>query len=448
MTYLNFPTPLWLLVVLALALVYVVTKTRVFGTLAFFLATCYSTIIVGVGPTTLVPVTFGALAVALLLHLRHAGAITFQKKGRSIIGLYLALMAWVLARGWIGLQSSSGDVQALLFLLFFVNIIPVLLADLLTWDDRAVRDFAKGFVTAVVLQMLIVWTRALGAGLTWTSWMTDFWLTRWASQESSPFATLTGIANYHWYSWNLGLAAMAALFILRGRQSRKKPLYLVGLVVFMIACIQQVALVGSRQSILSLIFAVLVISWTRIKKALLNVTAFAIVAFLALMALRMLADLEPLPAALMHGADTVSEAFDPAMSRGREWQKGIEAFGQSPIIGVGFGSDEGFSLGHNIVINTLANLGLVGLLAFGLLVVLYISGPLRSVLRQRDATLDINRGLIGMQLFLVGTSLASGSLVGSSALFWIGAIIVRRSRPPAPRKRPAPIRARTLPVPA
>src|SRR6185295_15640410 len=109
-------------------------------------------------------------------------------------------------------------------------------------------------------------------------------------------------------------------------------------------------IVGSRQSIIALIIAVLVTSWTRIRKALLNVGAFLIVSFLVLAALRVLVDLEPLPAPLMHGAETLAEAFDPALSRGREWQKGVDAFLRSPLTGAGFASEEGFSLGHNIVI--------------------------------------------------------------------------------------------------
>jgi O-antigen ligase len=203
-----------------------------------------------------------------------------------------------------------------------------------------------------------------------------------------------------------------------------------------------VALVGSRQSVISLIFAVMFTSWTRIRKALINVGAFLLIACLGLSALRALADLEPLPPALMHGADTIADAFDPAVSRGSEWQKGIQAFIQSPAIGVGFGSDEGFSLGHNLIINTLANLGLIGFALFALLTTLYVVGPLKAALRQKESGLDINRGLIGMQLFLLGTSFASGYLISSTGILWLGAIIVRRAKPAcstkaAPARYPA-----------
>ena len=437
MAYSTFPTPLWLLAVIPVMLVSVVFYTRVFGTLAFFLASSYSTLIIRIGPTTLVPVTFAALLVAMLLHMRRVGGFKLHATGRSILGTYVAMIAWVLLRGWIGVQESAGDLQALLYLAIFVNLVPFVLASVLTWDDLAVQDFARGFVAAVVLQMTIVWSRAMGAGLGWSAWLTDFWLTQWSGREASPFVTMTGVTNYHWYSWNLGLAALAVLFVLRTRESRHRRFYLIGATIFMIACIQQVAVVGSRQSITSLIIAVVVTSWTRIRKALLNVTAFVLVACLALAALRALADLEPLPTALMHGADSVAEAFDPALSRGVEWQKGLEAFIQSPLIGVGFGSDEGFSLGHNIVINTLANLGIIGFAMLSLLIALYVIGPLKAVLRQSGSGLDINRGLLGMQLFLVGTSLASGSVIASSGIFWVGAIIVRRASPSYGRKAAA-----------
>jgi O-antigen ligase len=237
------------------------------------------------------------------------------------------------------------------------------------------------------------------------------------------------------------------LFVLRTRDTRHRRAYLVGAAVFMVACIQQVALVGSRQSIISLIFAVLFTSWTRIRKAMLNVSAFVIAAFLVLLAIRTLADLEPLPAALMHGADTIAEAFDPALSRGFEWQRGLQAFAQAPLIGVGFSSEEGFSLGHNIVINTLANLGLIGFGLFTVLVGLYLAGPLKAVLRQRGSGLDINRGLVGMQLFLLGTSLASGSIIASSGILWIGAIIARRAGLTY-RRKTAPVRYQTQPITA
>jgi O-antigen ligase len=428
-------------------LVFVVVKTRVYGALAFFLGCSYNTLVVPIGPTTLVPVAFAALAVAMLLHLRRADALGFHPAGKSMVATYLALMAWVLVRGWIGLQNSKADLQALFFLLCFVNVLPVVLADALSWSDGAVEDFAQGFVAAVLLQMIIVWDRAVTAGISWTSWITDFWLTRWSSQEISPFIALTGITNYHWYSWNLGMAALAVLFVLRGSATRYRRLQLAAAGVFMIACIQQIAVVGSRQSILSLIFAVLITSWAKVRKALLNVTAFMVVALLVLMALRTLADLEPLPIALMHGADSVNDAFNPAISRGLEWQQGVQAFLQSPFIGVGFGSEEGFSLGHNLVINTLANLGLIGMAAFSILVGLYVTGPLRTALRQRGPGLGINRGLVALQLFLIGTSFASGSVVASSGLFWLGAIIVRRA-PKAERKRTVPVRGRPAPLPA
>jgi O-antigen ligase len=439
MAYSTFPTPIWMLVAIAIALVSVVIYTRVFGALAFFLATSYSTLIIRIGPTTLVPVAFVGLLVASLLHMKKVGALKLHPTGRPIIGTYIALMSWILLRGWIGLQDSAAELQALFYLIVFVNLVPFLLADALTWDDDAVQNFAKGFVAAVVLQMTIVWSRAMDAGLGWTAWLTDFWLTKWSGAELSPFVTLTGVTNYHWYSWNLGLAALAVLFVLRTRESKYRRFYLIGAGIFLVACMQQVAIVGSRQSIISLIMAVVVTSWTRIRKALLSVTVFVVVAFLALAALRALADLEPLPSALMHGADTVSEAFDPTLSRGAEWQKGLEAFIQSPLIGVGFNSDEGFSLGHNIVFNTLANLGIVGFAAFALLTGLYVTGPLKAVLRQKGPALDINRGLVGMQLYLVGTSLASGSLIASSGILWLGAIIVRRAAS-VPRRKAAPAR--------
>jgi O-antigen ligase len=447
MAYSSFPTPFWLLAAIAVLLPCVVLYTRVFGTLAFFIASSYSTLIIRVGPTTLVPVAFAALLIAVGLHMKQSGAFKFHATGRPILGTYVALMAWILLRGWIGVQSSAADLQALIYLVVFVNLVPFVLADALTWDNRAVQDFAKGFVGAVFLQMTVVWSRAMDAGLGWSVWLNDFWLTKWSGSEASPFVTLTGVTNYHWYSWNLGLAALAVLFVLRTRDSRHTRFYLISAGIFLVACIQQVALVGSRQSIISLIVAVLFTSWTRIRKALLNVGVFVVVALLALAALRALADLEPLPTALMHGADSVTEAFDPALSRGFEWKRGLEAFIESPLIGVGFGSEEGFSLGHNIIINTLANLGIVGFATFALLIALYVTGPLKAVLRQTGPALDINRGLVGMQVFLVGTSLASGSLIASSGILWIGAIIVRRGAPTYGRKAtPARFQARVLPA--
>jgi hypothetical protein len=447
MTYLSFPTPLWMLAGIAALLAFVVLQTRVYGALAFFLASAYTTLIIKIGPTTLVPVAFGALVIAIVAHLRNPGAFRFRSTGKSILGTYLALMLWVLLRGWLGLQDSAADLQALLFLLTFVNLVPVLLADSLTWDDNAVQDFVKGFVAAVVLQMVVVLSRAIVSGLAWQSWLTDFWLTRWSSEEASPFVIVTGITNYHWYSWNLGLAVMAAVFVLRTPRSRFRPLYLAATAIFVVACVQQIALVGSRQSITALIVAALVTSWTRIRKALLNVGAFALASFLVLFALRALADLEPLPVALMHGADSVTEAFDPAMSRGTEWQRGLEAFLRAPLLGTGFASEEGFSLGHNIVINTVANLGIIGLTLLVMLVALYVTGPLTSVYNRKGARQNIDRGLVGMQLFLLGTSLASGSVVASSGIFWIGAIVIRRVVLPAAIERRVPVRERT-PVPA
>jgi O-antigen ligase len=177
------------------------------------------------------------------------------------------------------------------------------------------------------------------------------------------------------------------------------------------------------------------------------VTAYVIVALLCVVTLRVLADLEPLPIALMRGADTVSEAFDPAVSRGFEWQSGFQEFARAPVIGVGFTSADGFSLGHNLVINTLANLGVIGMAVLALLIFLYVAGPLRTALRQRGPGVDINRGLASLQLFLAGTSLASGSVIASSGLFWIGAIIVRRARPEL-RRRPLAVQRRTAPLPA
>jgi len=446
MTYLSFPTPAWLLLSIVVALVLVVFYTRVYGALGFFLAASYNSLIVWVGPTTLVPVAFGALLVGILLHLKQRRAFTFHRTGRPILGTYIALIAWILLRGWIGVQASKADVQALLYLVVLVNLLPFVLTDALTWDDRAVRDFVKGFVSAVILQMVVVWSRAMAAGLGWSAVFSDFWLTQWSDGEASPFVSLTGVTNYHWYSWNLGLAALAVLFVLRNREPRYRRFYLVGAAVFLVACFQQVALVGSRQSIIALIFAVMYTWWTRIRKALINVGAFLLVACLVLSALRVLADLEPLPPALMHGADTIADAFDPAVSRGFEWQRGLEAFLQSPAIGVGFGSDEGFSLGHNIVINTLANLGLIGFALFALLTTLYVVGPLKAALRQKDSGLDINRGLIGMQLFLLGTSFASGSLIASSGILWLGAIIMRRTVP-ADGKKTAPAHYEPQPLP-
>jgi O-antigen ligase len=321
-----------------------------------------------------------------------------------------------------------------------------MIASTLFWSDRAVQDFAKGFVVAVVLTMAIVWGRAITSGLGWSAFFSDFWLTQWSGSEATPFVIVTGVTNYHWFSWNLGVAALAALFVLRPRESWYSRLYLIGACVFLIACIQLIGLVGSRQSIISLVVAVLYTSWIRVRKALINIGAFLLVAVIALVALRALADLEPLPVALMHGADTISDAFDPAISRGSEWQQGLEAFAASPWIGVGFNSEESFSLGHNIAINTLANLGLVGFVLFTLLLGLYTAGPLRAVLRQTGSRLDINRGLLGMQLFLVGTSLASGSLIASSGILWLGAIIIRRVTP-AYKGNAAPARYRAQPAP-
>jgi len=351
---------------------------------------------------------------------------------RHLSACYLALMGWVLVRGLIGLRDSPAERQALLFLVIVINIIPVLLADALSWDDQAVGLFAQGFVLAVVVQMVIVWNRALGAGLSWTTWTTDFWLTKWANDEMSPFNALTGIMNYHWYSWNLGIAVLTVLFVLRRRDSRYRLLELSAAVVFTIACVQQVAIVGSRQSIIALILAVFATAWTRVRKALLNIGVFVILSVAILAGLRVLADLEPLPPALMHGAATVGEAFDPVLGRGQVWKAGFDVIRDAPLVGTGLASEDGFSLGHNIILNTLANFGLIGLTVFVLLVAMYVHGPLRSALRQGGAGIDMNRGLVGAQLFLLFTAMASGSVIASSGLFWLGAILVRRA-PSAPR---------------
>jgi hypothetical protein len=443
--YATFPTPIWQLALIACALVFIVIHTRVYGALAFFLAASYSTLIVRIGPTTLVPVAFGALLVAMLLHLRQPDAFRLPASGTPIVATYVALMAWILVRGTLGLDESQA-IGNLFYLVIFINVVPFLIASTVSWGDQAVQDFAKGFVVGVVLMMAIVWGRAISAGLGWSALVSDFWLTQWSGSEATPFVIVTGVTNYHWFSWNLGVAALAVLFALRTRDSRYSRLYLIGACVFLIACIQLIGLVGSRQSLISLVVAVLYTSWIRVRKALINVGAFLLVAAIALLALRALADAEPLPVALMHGADTVSDAFDPAISRGSEWQKGLEAFAGSPWIGVGFSSEEGFSLGHNIAINTLANLGLVGFVLFALLVGLYIARPLRAVLRQTGSGLDINRGLLGMQLFLVGTSLASGSLISSSGILWLGAIIIRRVKF-AHKRNAAPARYPAQPAP-
>jgi len=437
--YATFPTPIWQLGLIAFALVFIVIHTRVYGALAFFLAASYSSLIIRIGPTTLVPVGFGALLIAILLHLKHPDAYRIRTSDRPIVATYVALMAWILLRGSLGLLESRDAVQTLLYATVVVNVVPFLLAAALSWDDQAVRHFSVGLVAGVVLQMTVVWSRALDSGLGWNVWLGDFWLTNWSSVETSPFVTLTGVTNYHWYSWNLGLAAMAALFVLRSRDSRYRRFHFVIAGLFLIACIQQIGLVGSRQSIVSLVVAVVYTSWTRVRKALINVGAFLLVAALALAALRALANVEPLPVALMHGADTISDAFDPAMSRGSEWKRGMEAFVGSPLIGVGFNSEEGFSLGHNILINTMANLGLIGLTLFALLVMFYLTGPLKAVLREEGSGLDINRGILGMQLFLLGTSLASGSLIASSGVLWLGVIITRRATPTYIR-RTVPVR--------
>jgi O-antigen ligase len=357
--------------------------------------------------------------------------------GKPIVAAYLALMSWVLLRGSLGLLDSPVDLRSLLYLVVSVNLLPVLFADALPWDDRAVQDFAKGFVAATAVLMVVVWQRALGAGLRWDSWMTDFWLTQWSTERSSTLVVLTGITNYHWYSWNMGLAVLCVLFVFGKSETRYSWLRLVVTGLFLVACIQQIGLAGSRQSVMSLVFAVVVASWTRVRKTLLHVTAFVIVALLAFATLRVLSDLEPLPVTLMRGADTVAEAFDPAVSRGFEWQEGLQEFVRSPVIGVGFASAEGFSLGHNLVINTLANLGVIGMAALTLLVFLYVGGPLRTALRQRGPEVEINRGLASLQLFLAGTSLASGSVIASSGLFWIGAILIRRALPVGRRKQGA-----------
>src|SRR5262249_10337532 len=151
-------------------------------------------------------------------------------------------------------------------LVLSVNLVPVLFADALPWDDQAVQDFAKGFVASTALLMVVVWQRALGAGVGWDRWFTDFWLNQWSSSErATPFVLLTGITNYHWYSWNIGLAALCVLFILRKGETRYTRLRLAWIGVFLIACVQQIALAGSRQSVTSLIVAVVVASWAHVR---------------------------------------------------------------------------------------------------------------------------------------------------------------------------------------
>jgi len=444
---LDFPTPPWLLLSIAVLLVWVVVWTRVYGALAFFLASAYGTLIVKMGPATLVTASFAALLIASLIHMRHADGFRFRPVGKPIVAAYLALMAWVLLRGSLGLQDSPIALRSFLYLVVSVNLLPVLFADALPWDDQAVQDFAKGFVAATAVFMIVVWQRALEAGLRWDSWMTDFWLTQWSSERSSTLVVLTGITNYHWYSWNVGLAVLCVLFVFRKGETRYSRLCLAATGLFLVACVQQIGLAGSRQSVTSLIVAVVVASWTRVRKTLLHVTAFVILGLLAFATLRVLSDLEPLPVTLMRGADTLAEAFDPAVSRGFEWQEGLQEFVRSPVIGVGFASMEGFSLGHNLVINTLANLGVIGMAALALLLGLYVAGPLRAALRQRGPEVDINRGLASLQLFLLGTSLASGSVIASSGLFWVGAIIIRRALPVA-RKKPVAVRRQAAPLPA
>src|SRR6267154_4714371 len=98
MNYLTFPTPIWILVTIVATLIFVVLRTRLYGALAFFLASAYGALIIKIGPTTLVPLAFGALLISAILHLRQANAFRFHRSGKLILGTYIALMAWVLLR--------------------------------------------------------------------------------------------------------------------------------------------------------------------------------------------------------------------------------------------------------------------------------------------------------------------------------------------------------------
>lgn len=349
-----------------------------------------------------------------------AGAIVVLRQGIPLRSL-APPVAFLLFLGWVVISTGWSPARILAreylqhFLLF--DLFPLLAASLILAADR--RRIERFLLLAGLLSLIIAIVGNIlyfQHGSFWKA--TDEW-------EGRAYNTLGYTVAFGTVTW-LGLAAFSRF------GSRRQLLAMLALLF----CFFFLAVSGSRRSFLLVVAAAIAIllltgiglGRRRITLSVAQIAAFFVALFgvgVIIVAYAQGLRLETLDRLLSLFNKLETDAIILEANRIDYWKGAVRAFIEAPLFGHGLagfniymrGAENYGSHPHNILLEILANFGLVGLLLF---VPVLLVGPGRLSLRRSDGTIDPLAIVVGT-LFLstfamsfINTALADQPLLFTS----------------------------------
>lgn len=331
-----------------------------------------------------------------------------------------------------GIDKRAFLRQMLLYVVLPLPVIIVAFRDL-----GSLRGFALGFM---LTSLLGGWYAMAVIGVTTSDLISDPLLRNLNIRQ-------LGLASYHYFARGYAISLFFAVtFFLESRRLLARA----GLAIAAALCIYLIFMSGSRQSLNSALLGLgIYCVWAlarrqapRLQMSLLTGAAVVLGVWIYLTAPSLI---------VRDGESGILDSLDLISDRGGLWALGWLNFLSSPLWGTGFR----FSvITHNILIGTLADQGVVGMVFFISLIIFALRRGAEAW-RSDGSTPSSTWGiaLMCILVFAISHSMASGTVISVPYLYWPAAFLWVMREPPVlvdpervPRIRRAP-RPHRLPTP-
>jgi O-antigen ligase len=417
--------------------VYSVASGKPLILLGIYLSMALWTRTVLIGPVATTWFWLAGIIAGMLVYLHKNRMIPkLPVRDRWIVAMIALWWFWIIL---LIMLYDGIDKRAFLrqMLVYVVVPIPVILISYR--DLSSLRAFALSFL---LTSLMGGWYAFAIIGVTLTDLVSDPLL-------SNTDIRQLGLSSYHYFARGFAISLFFSVaFFLESRR-----LVVRGLMVAAAAlCIYMIFMSGSRQSlnssVLGLAFYFL---WSlahrktpKLRMSLLLASALVLGVYIYITA----------PSLIVRDDESgFLDALNIVSDRGGLWALGWQNFLTSPLWGTGFR----FSvITHNILIGTLADQGIVGMVFFLALVAFAIRRGREAWLQDGSAPTAVwGVALTCLLLFAISHSMASGTVISVPHLYWPTALLwvlrepaSRDARVDEPRLLRRPVRTRQPQLPA
>ena len=360
-----------------------------------------------IGPFAHTYIILATLFLSTIVYLSKKQSIKlFPPYDKWIVPWMIMWWVWVL---FLIMLFKPDNKTAILMSLIPRIIAPLPIILLFAGDKNKI----KGFVVTYIFASLFNGWKAVfyNYGVSPTFLSLDF------SLRQIGIYFMTG-QNYHWFSYPFAISLIMITALYMNLQERKT--FRLILLICAINCVYFLFLAGSRQTIggVTIVLVLMMLRTLKHTWRFSYFNAFILTVAIGLIGLYLL-NLAPY-LIVRTGEAGLLDAFNLIRGRASAWTGGIKAFIESPFWGTGFT----YFGSHNLFIGTLAEQGIFGM-GFLMGYLYFIFRRSRGVWsnKRKDDWTNLRLTFLGIILFALIHSVASGSVVSVWHLYWPVAFI-------------------------